>query len=87
MKVVTAVGLEVLGKQASLKLRIQDYGECKTYNNLADIDQLDALRVACSNVAEILGEPLCICEPGGFVTTLTTISGKTVKFGLLEFEV
>ena len=81
MKVVTSVELEILDTTANLKLKIQDFDECRVYNNIANLSELDALKTACSNVMAILGQPLSVCEPGGLVTTLVTISGAIVKFG------
>ena len=85
MKVITAVGVKVdiLDSQAMLNFTIQDLGEheeSQIYNFSADIDQLAALKVACTNIAGILGQPLSTCEIG-IVTTFVTISGAIVKFG------
>ena len=84
MKVVTSVELEILDTTANLKLKIQDFDKCSTYNNIADLDQLDALKIACSNVMKILGQPLSVCEVWETHTVLRSFSGQTVKFGLLD---
>jgi hypothetical protein len=85
MKVITSVGIKVnlQGSQTGIEFTIQNLGEPEEdqiYNFSADIDQLAALKVACTNIAGILGQPLSTCEIG-IVTTFVTISGAIVKFG------
>jgi hypothetical protein len=80
MRVVTSVGIEILGSRAKLTLKIQAFEKCHTYNYQADTEHLADLRIACTNVLEILGQPLVTCETG-IVTTLVTMSGRLVRFG------